>query len=113
MHYVCLLRSISDDGFYIGYSTNLRKRFEQHAKGDAFATSYRGPWRLIYCEAYLEQADARGREPACQASPAHPEMGFGGGARCMDAIARGKASPGLATETMVVNPYRRAVLILP
>jgi putative endonuclease len=62
MHYVYLLRSISDDGFYIGYSTNLRKRFEQHAKGDAFATSYRGPWRLIYYEAYPEEADALGRE---------------------------------------------------
>src|SRR5438876_2175328 len=62
MHYVYLLRSISDDGFYIGYSTNLRKRFEQHAKGDAFATSYRGHWRLIYYEAYPEEADALGRE---------------------------------------------------
>jgi predicted GIY-YIG superfamily endonuclease len=50
MHYVYVLRSTSDDGFYIGYSANLRKRFEQHAKGDAFATSYRGPWKLIYYE---------------------------------------------------------------
>jgi putative endonuclease len=57
-----MLRSASDDGFYIGYSANLRKRFEQHSKGDAFATSYRGPWKLIYYEAYLEQADALGRE---------------------------------------------------
>ena len=62
MHYVYMLRSASDDGFYIGYSANLRKRFEQHAKGDAFATSYRGPWKLIYYEAYLEQTDALGRE---------------------------------------------------
>jgi len=62
MHYVYVLRSASDDGFYIGYSANLRKRFEQHAKGDAFATSYRGPWKLIYYEAYLEQTDALGRE---------------------------------------------------
>ena len=26
------------------------------------STSYRGPWKLIYYEAYLEQADALGRE---------------------------------------------------
>ena len=26
------------------------------------ATSYRGPWKLIYYEAYVEQADALGRE---------------------------------------------------
>ena len=31
-------------------------------KGEAFATSCRGPWALIYYEAYLEQADALGRE---------------------------------------------------
>ena len=62
MHYVYVLRSTSDDGLYIGYSGNLRKRFQQHAQRDSFATSYRGPWKLIYYEAYLEQADALGRE---------------------------------------------------
>ena len=36
-------------------------RFGQHVHGDCFATSYRGPWKLIYYEAYLEQADALGR----------------------------------------------------
>jgi putative endonuclease len=49
-------------GFTLVIRRNLRKRFEQHAKGNAFATSYRGPWKLIYYEAYLEQSDALGRE---------------------------------------------------
>jgi putative endonuclease len=62
MHYVYVLRSVTDDGFYIGYTANLRKRFEQHSQGNSFATSYRGPWKLIYYEAYLEQSDALGRE---------------------------------------------------
>jgi len=62
MHYPYVLRSVSDDGLYIGYSANLRKRFAQHVQGRAFATSYRGPWKLIYYEAYIEQADALGRE---------------------------------------------------
>ena len=62
MHYIYVLRSIADDGFYIGYSANLRKRFRQHSQGDSFATSYRSPWKLIYYEAYLEQTDALGRE---------------------------------------------------
>jgi putative endonuclease len=62
MHSVYVLRSVKDDGFYIGYSANLRRRLAQHVKGDALATSYRGPWKLIYYEAYLEQADALGRE---------------------------------------------------
>jgi putative endonuclease len=35
---------------------------QQHSEANSFATSYRGPWTLIYYEAYLEQADALGRE---------------------------------------------------
>jgi putative endonuclease len=62
MHYVYVLRSVSDDGLYIGYSANLRKRFDEHVTGRSFATSYRRPWRLIYYEAYLNQDDALGRE---------------------------------------------------
>jgi len=62
MHYVYVLRSLTDDGFYIGYSANLRKRVDQHSRADSFATSHRGPWKLIYYEVYLNQADALGRE---------------------------------------------------
>ena len=62
MHYVYVLRSLSDDGLYVGYSANLRRRLVQHNEGAAFATSHRGPWKLIYYEAYLEQVDALGRE---------------------------------------------------
>ena len=62
MHYVYVLGSLKDNGFYIGYSANLRKRFSEHLTGGSFATSHRGPWQLIYYEAYLKQADALGRE---------------------------------------------------
>lgn len=62
MFYVYVLQSSSDHGPYIGYSTDLKKRLNQHKRGAAFATSYRGPWKLIYYEAYLEQSDALGRE---------------------------------------------------
>ena len=62
MHYVYLLQSAADNGFYIGYSANLRTRIKQHAKGKSFATAFRGPWKLVYYEAYLNQDDALGRE---------------------------------------------------
>lgn len=62
MYYVYVLQSETDDGFYIGFSTDLRRRMKEHQEGKAFATSYRGPWRLIYYEAYLEEQDALGRE---------------------------------------------------
>ena len=62
MFYVYVLRSASDSGFYIGFSTNLRLRLKQHAEGKSLATAQRGPWKLVYYEAYLNQADALGRE---------------------------------------------------
>ncbi len=62
MHYLYVLRSTSDSGLYIGYSTNLRRRLRQHAAGRSFATSHRGSWKRIYYEAYLNQADALGQE---------------------------------------------------
>ena len=62
MFYVYVLHSESDHGLYIGYSTDLRRRIVEHRAGLAFATSFRGPWRLIYYEAYTEEQDALGRE---------------------------------------------------
>jgi putative endonuclease len=62
MFYVYLPHSITDNGFYIGYSTDLRRRLIEHKQGASFATKHRGPWKLIYYEAYIDQRDAQGRE---------------------------------------------------
>ena len=62
MFYVYLLHSKKDNGFYIGYSTDLKRRLSEHRRGASFATKSRGPWKLIYYEAYTEREDAEGRE---------------------------------------------------
>ena len=62
MFYVYLLHSAKDDGFYIGFSTDLKRRLSEHKRGASFATKSRGPWKLIYYEAYTEREDAEGRE---------------------------------------------------
>jgi putative endonuclease len=62
MFYVYVLHSKRDFGLYIGYSTDLRRRLMEHKEGASQATSYRSPWNLIYYEAYVEAADAIGRE---------------------------------------------------
>ena len=62
MFYVYLLHSTKDNGFYIGYSTDLKRRLGEHMRGASFATKSRGPWKLIYYEAYTEREDAEGRE---------------------------------------------------
>jgi putative endonuclease len=60
--YVYVLRSVTDSGLYIGYTRNLRTRIKQHNSRNSFATAHRGPLKLIYYEAYLNQVDALGRE---------------------------------------------------
>ncbi len=62
MYYVYVLQSESDAGLYIGFSTDLRRRLGQHQSGESQATAHRGPWRLIYYEAYCMRQDAEGRE---------------------------------------------------
>ena len=62
MFYVYVLRSESDSGFYIGFSTDLKRRLSEHTRGASFATKSRGPWKLIYYEAYTVREDAEGRE---------------------------------------------------
>jgi putative endonuclease len=62
MYYVYVLHSLTDEGLYIGFTGDLRRRLKEHQGGESFATSFRGPWKLIYYEAYLQQADAEGRE---------------------------------------------------
>ena len=62
MFYVYVIRSQMDSGFYIGYTNDLRARLRQHKAGKCCATAHRTPWKLIYYEAYLNQADAMDRE---------------------------------------------------
>src|SRR6476469_2197519 len=62
MFYVYLLHSAKDNGFYIGFSTDSKRRLSEHTRGASFATKSRGPWKLIYYEAYTEREDAEGRE---------------------------------------------------
>ena len=62
MFYVYLLHSAKDNGFYIGFSTDLKRRLSEHTRGASLATKSRGPWKFIYYEAYTEREDAEGRE---------------------------------------------------
>lgn len=48
--------------WYTGSTGDLRKRLSQHVQGKSTYTKYRGPWKLIYYEACLDEEDARSRE---------------------------------------------------
>ncbi len=62
MQYVYILKSRKDDKNYVGYTKNLKLRFEQHQKGLVVATKNRRPLILIYYEACIIQQDATHRE---------------------------------------------------
>ena len=62
MYYTYLLQSLKDNGFYIGYTHNLRHRFEQHTNGEVDATMHRRPVKLFYYEAYETATLAQERE---------------------------------------------------
>ncbi|OHA89364.1 MAG: excinuclease ABC subunit C [Candidatus Zambryskibacteria bacterium RIFCSPHIGHO2_01_FULL_43_27] len=62
MNYTYILKSKRDSKLYVGSTTNLRKRFWQHANGKSSYTKSRGPFALIYYEACVDEGDARSRE---------------------------------------------------
>ncbi|OGN31306.1 MAG: hypothetical protein A3I92_02665 [Candidatus Yanofskybacteria bacterium RIFCSPLOWO2_02_FULL_43_10b] len=47
---------------YTGFTYDLRKRFKEHNEKKSTYTKYRGPYKLIYYEACLDENDARQRE---------------------------------------------------
>lgn len=61
-HYVYVLLSAKDGKFYIGYTTDLKRRFYQHNAKKNFSTKGRIPFSLIYAEACLNKEDANRRE---------------------------------------------------
>jgi len=62
MYYVYVLKSIKDKQNYVGYTKNLKFRFEQHQNGLVDSTKNRRPLKLIYYEACISQKDAIRRE---------------------------------------------------
>lgn len=62
MHYVYLLRSHPIGKFYIGSTSDLKKRFYQHNQGKNIATKHGVPWELVYYEAFSIKTYALERE---------------------------------------------------
>jgi len=62
MHYTYIIQSMKDKGFYTGSTGDLRRRLKEHNTGKVFSTKNRGPFKLIYYEACLNEQDARARE---------------------------------------------------
>jgi putative endonuclease len=61
MYYTYVLQSEKDNAFYLGFTKDLKLRFEQHAKGQVDSTKNRRPLNLVYYEACLTREDATRR----------------------------------------------------
>ena len=62
MFYTYILLSEKDEKFYVGFTKDLRERFEKHKTGKVKSTVNRRPLKLIYYEACLDERDAIKRE---------------------------------------------------
>ena len=60
--YVYVLKSEKDENYYVGYTSDLKKRLELHHTGKVSSTKNRLPMKLVYFEGCLNQQDATKRE---------------------------------------------------
>jgi putative endonuclease len=60
--YVYVLQSQKDHMFYIGSTSDLKRRFQQHQRGENISTAKRLPFELIYFEGHRSKDDAWRRE---------------------------------------------------
>ena len=62
MFYTYVLQSTEDNGFYVGFTKDLKLSFEKHSKGLVDSTKNRRRLNLIYYEACNNQVDGTKRE---------------------------------------------------
>jgi len=62
MYFVYIIKSLKDEGYYIGQTDNLNLRIEKHNKGQVRSTQNRIPFILVRKETFDTRGDARKRE---------------------------------------------------
>jgi putative endonuclease len=61
-YYVYTVLSLKDKKFYTGFSTDLKNRLSQHARGEVKSTKNRRPLKLIHYDYFINEEDAKSRE---------------------------------------------------
>ena len=62
MYYVYILQSQKDESLYIGYTSDLEKRINDHNAGRNISTKPFRPYVMIFYEAFIDKRDAIARE---------------------------------------------------
>ncbi len=59
---VYVLQSLSDNGYYIGITKEIKLRLAKHNKGGVHSTKRRAPFKLVHTEEFSDYKTARERE---------------------------------------------------
>jgi putative endonuclease len=66
MYYTYILQSESTGKYYIGYTSNLEDRIDQHNhplnSKNKTTKRFQGPWKLVYSESFSTKTEAIQRE---------------------------------------------------
>ena len=71
MAHLYILQSLATGRFYVGSTSDLRRRLSEHLRQHSPSTRGRGPWKLIYQEPYASLAEARRRERELKSWKSH------------------------------------------
>lgn len=61
-YFVYILKSLKDEGLYIGITNDINRRLYEHNLGYKGSTKSRTPFKFIYSEEYSNRVEARKRE---------------------------------------------------
>ena len=62
MCYTYILKSKKNNSYYIGQTSNLKKRLEMHNSGQVKSTKVNRPWKIFYYEKFKTRKEAMKRE---------------------------------------------------
>jgi len=73
-YYVYILLSLKDKKFYIGSTSDLKKRWGNHERGEVMSTRNRRPFTLIHYEYFINKKDALAREKYLKSGYGHQQV---------------------------------------
>jgi putative endonuclease len=62
MYSVYIIKSSTDNTYYIGSTNNIERRLQDHNAGKSPYTSKKIPWELVYLESFESKTNALKRE---------------------------------------------------
>ena len=62
MFIVYILQNEITKRYYIGSTNNIKRRIEEHNRGQTSSTRQRGKWKLVYYEEYKTNVESKRRE---------------------------------------------------